>query len=215
MESSITGGAAVLPVRTRKNPSLPASPDLKRAPASTPVSATPLLDVMASNPLGAGDLYTTSPPPANTLPSTAANTYDYHAAQLERFLEEYRSLQEQLCKMKETCENIRQQDPPGRIAPTTTPSIPRFVDPINYTAGVTTPSGSDDGSNPRSILKNKSSSVAVTAASASSPISVVEPSPVGLGSSGGAVDYGSDLPPYWLPRNTLLRRYSGGDFFQS
>jgi hypothetical protein len=29
------------------------------------------------------------------------------------------------------------------------------------------------------------------------------------------VDYGSDLPPYWLPRNTLLRRFSGGDFYQS
>ncbi|KAK9507920.1 hypothetical protein O3M35_007680 [Rhynocoris fuscipes] len=33
--------------------------------------------------------------------------YDYHAAQLERFLEEYRSLQEQLNKMKETCEGLR------------------------------------------------------------------------------------------------------------
>ncbi|XP_073972919.1 uncharacterized protein [Rhodnius prolixus] len=33
--------------------------------------------------------------------------YDYHAAQLERFLEEYRSLQEQLNRMKETCEGLR------------------------------------------------------------------------------------------------------------
>jgi hypothetical protein len=40
-------------------------------------------------------------------------------------------------------------------------------------------------------------------------------SPIGLGTSGGAVDYGSDLPPYWLPRNTPLRRFSGGDFYQS
>jgi len=215
MENSIVGGVGVFPVRTRKNPSLPTSPDLQRPPVSTPVSATPLLDVMASNPLGDGGLYTSSSPSDNTVPSAVANTYDYHAAQLERFLEEYRSLQEQLCKMKETCENIRQQDPPGRTALTTTPSISRFVDPLSYTAGVTTPSGSDDINNPKSILKNKSSSVAVTAASASSPISDVVTSPIGLGNSGGAVDYGSDLPPYWLPRNTPLRRFSGGDFYQS
>jgi len=216
MESSVAGGVAVLPSRTRKHPSLPTSPDMDRPPASTPtVSATPLLNLMGSNTLAAGDLYPSSQLSSSTVPSTAANTYDYHAAQLERFLEEYRSLQEQLCKMKETCENIRQQDPPGRMAPTLTPSISRFVDPVSYAAGVTTPSGSDDSNNPKSILKNKSSSVAVTLASASSPIAVVETPPIGLGTSGGAVDYGSDLPPYWLPRNTLLRRFSGGDFYQS
>jgi hypothetical protein len=120
-----------------------------------------------------------------------------------------------LCKMKETCENIRQQDPPGRAVHTPTPSISRFVDPLSYTSAVTTPSGSDDSNNPKSILKHKSSSVAVTAASASSPIGVTATSPIALGASGGAVDYGSDLPPYWLPRNTLLRRFSGGDFYQS
>jgi hypothetical protein len=46
-------------------------------------------------------------------------------------------------------------------------------------------------------------------------MTIAATSPIGLGSSGGAVDYGSDLPPYWLPRNTLLRRFSGGDFYQS
>ncbi|PSN42170.1 hypothetical protein C0J52_17471 [Blattella germanica] len=217
MESSIAG-TTILSGRTRKNPSLPTSPVLERPPVSTPVSATPLLNLMGSNSLGGaarpGDLYPTSPN-ATTGPSTAANTYDYHAAQLERFLEEYRSLQEQLCKMKETCENIRQQEPPGRSATTPTPSISRFVDPLLYSGGVTTPSGSDDSTNPKSILKNKTSTVAVTAASASSPMGVSAASPIGLGTSGGAVDYGSDLPPYWLPRNTLLRRFSGGEFYQS
>ena len=219
MESSVAAGG-ILPGRTRKNPSLPASPVLERPPASTPVSATPLLDLMNSSSLGTGgrpgDLYATSPTSATTMPTTAANTYDYHAAQLERFLEEYRSLQEQLCKMKETCENIRQQDPSGRSVPTPTPSISRFVDPLVYSGGVTTPTGSDDSiTNPKSILKNKNSSVAVTAASASSPMGVSATSPIGLGTSGGAVDYGTDLPPYWLPRNTLLRRFSGGEFYQS
>lgn len=215
-ESTVASEVTVLPGRTRKNPSLPTSPDLERPPVSKPTaSATPLLNLMTSNNLGVGDFFPSSPPSASSIHSTAANTYDYHAAQLERFLEEYRSLQEQLCKMKETCENIRQQDPPCRTVSAPTPNISRFVDPVIYTAGVTTPSGSDDSNNPKSILKNKSSSVAVTAASASSPIGISATSPIGLGSSGGAVDYGSDLPPYWLPRNTLLRRFSGGDFYQS
>ncbi|KAF6207537.1 hypothetical protein GE061_015984 [Apolygus lucorum] len=42
--------------------------------------------------------------------------YDYHAAQLERFLEEYRSLQDQLNKMKETCEGFLEQPKP-ELAP--------------------------------------------------------------------------------------------------
>lgn len=36
--------------------------------------------------------------------------YDYHAAQLEMFLEEYKRLQQQLCKMKETCDSIRRTE---------------------------------------------------------------------------------------------------------
>lgn len=40
--------------------------------------------------------------------NNSANSYDYHAAQLECFLEEYRSLQKQLTKMKETCDNLCQ-----------------------------------------------------------------------------------------------------------
>lgn len=215
-DPSLVSGLPVLPGRPRKAPSLPTSPDLDRSSASkTPVSATPLLNLMTSNALEATDPFATSIPAVSSVPSTAANTYDYHAAQLERFLEEYRSLQEQLCKMKQTCENFRQQDSPSRTVPTPTPTISRFVDPLIYTPGVTTPSGPDDSNNPKSILKNKSSGVAVTAASASSPLGIVATSPVGLDSSAGAVDYGSELPPYWLPRNTLLRRFSGGDFYQS
>lgn len=38
-------------------------------------------------------------------PNTSA--YDYHAAKLERFLEEYRTLQKELTKMKETCDNLK------------------------------------------------------------------------------------------------------------
>lgn len=34
------------------------------------------------------------------------SSYDYHTAQLERFLEEYRTLHSELSKMKETCDSL-------------------------------------------------------------------------------------------------------------
>ena len=40
-------------------------------------------------------------------------SYDYHAAQLERFLEEYRTLHSELSKMKDTCDSLRHPDPLG------------------------------------------------------------------------------------------------------
>ncbi|CAG4948496.1 unnamed protein product [Colias eurytheme] len=76
--------------RSRRNPSLPASPN--REPSSVP-SATPLLDLS-----GLRDYTQTSPP---------FEDFDFRASQLERFLEEYRSLREQLSRMKETRENLQ------------------------------------------------------------------------------------------------------------
>ncbi|CAK1540542.1 unnamed protein product [Leptosia nina] len=76
--------------RLRRNPSLPASPN--REPSSIP-SATPLLDLS-----GLRDYTQTSPP---------FEDFDFRASQLERFLEEYRSLREQLSRMKETRENLQ------------------------------------------------------------------------------------------------------------
>ncbi|XP_059485243.1 uncharacterized protein LOC132202386 isoform X2 [Neocloeon triangulifer] len=81
----VSGGATGLSFNKRKTltrfPSLPTSP----------------VDNLMENP----PVYAT---PATT--SNVVNSYDYHAAQLERFLEEYRSLQEQLSKMK-TCDTLR------------------------------------------------------------------------------------------------------------
>ncbi|KAJ8890803.1 hypothetical protein PR048_010312 [Dryococelus australis] len=193
--SVASGDSGLTPTTSgaRKVPSLPASPVLDRVQA-----ATPLLNIVGTSAGGGREAYPLSAPSA----VAAANTYDYHAAQLERFLEEYRSLQEQLCKMKETCENIHHHEPTRYGS-----------EALRY--GASTPTSDEGGLNPKSILKNKASSVAVTATSASSPMSggALPDSPSSL--SGGAVDYGSDLPSYWLPRNPLLRRYSGGDFFQS
>nr|XP_026500554.1 uncharacterized protein LOC113404031 [Vanessa tameamea] len=80
-----TGG-----VRMRRNPSLPASPS--REQLSVP-SATPLLDLS-----GLRDYSRTGQP---------FEDFDFRASQLEKFLEEYRTLREQLSRMKETRENLQ------------------------------------------------------------------------------------------------------------
>ncbi|XP_028175003.1 uncharacterized protein LOC135072806 [Ostrinia nubilalis] len=76
--------------RVRRNPSLPASPTREQP---TVPSATPLLDLS-----GLRDYSRTGPP---------LEDFDFRASQLEKFLEEYRSLREQLSRMKETRENLQ------------------------------------------------------------------------------------------------------------
>lgn len=75
--------------RIRRNPSLPASPS--REP--TVPSATPLLDLS-----GLREYSRTG---------QTIEDFDYRASQLEKFLEEYKSLREQLSRMKETRENLQ------------------------------------------------------------------------------------------------------------
>ncbi|XP_041988258.1 uncharacterized protein LOC121739769 [Aricia agestis] len=74
--------------RWRPNPSLPASPSRDPVP-----SATPLLDLS-----GLRDYSRTGQP---------FEDYDFRASQLEKFLEEYRCLREQLSRMKETRETLQ------------------------------------------------------------------------------------------------------------
>nr|XP_023017685.1 uncharacterized protein LOC111506724 [Leptinotarsa decemlineata] len=87
----------------------------------TELNATPLLDVTG---LESRILFNKREMTSSPATSTASNTtsYDYHAAQLERFLEEYRTLQKQLTKMKETCDNLCQEKEKEQkpiISPTT------------------------------------------------------------------------------------------------
>jgi hypothetical protein len=74
----------------RRNPSLPASPS--RDQPSIP-SATPLLDLTGLR------VYSRT--------GHNIDDYDFRASQLEKFLDEYRTLREQLLKMKETRENLQ------------------------------------------------------------------------------------------------------------
>lgn len=113
----------LLPSHLGQKPSLPSSPVQHQRSLSS--AATPLLDFSALASRAAGA--------ANT--SVAA--YDYHAAQLERFLEEYRNLQDQLCKMKETCDTIRKKETPLRVA--IGQSAAQLADPVMYSAASHSP----------------------------------------------------------------------------
>jgi len=117
-------------------PSLPSSPVQHQRSLSS--AATPLLDFSALATRAAGA--------ANS--SVAA--YDYHAAQLERFLEEYRNLQDQLCKMKETCDTIRKKETPLRVA-IGQQSAAQLADPVMYSAAT----ASHSPKPPTSTLKAK------------------------------------------------------------
>lgn len=166
----------------KRNPSLPSSP-AKGAQKLFSPAETPLLDF--SSLTSRKQLITTPSPSTST---TTASAYDYHAAQLERFLEEYRNLQEQLCKMKETCESIRKKEAPLRG---TMGNSAKFADPVMYTAAFSgaTALPDDPTTNPKGILKTK------TLLPGQPP----------------------DPPPYWLHRNAMLKRLQdpGNDFFQS
>ncbi|KAH8267478.1 hypothetical protein KR018_007244 [Drosophila ironensis] len=120
------GAAGVLPghLGLGHKPSLPSSPVQHQRSLSS--AATPLLDFSALASRAAGA--------ANS--SVAA--YDYHAAQLERFLEEYRNLQDQLCKMKETCDTIRKKETPLRVA-VGRESAAQLADPVMYNAASHSP----------------------------------------------------------------------------
>ncbi|XP_059616469.1 uncharacterized protein LOC132261598 [Phlebotomus argentipes] len=159
----------VSPGTAKQYPSLPTSPAKDAKRLLSPV-ATPLLDFSA--------LPARSPLVQTPSSSTGASSsaYDYHAAQLERFLEEYRNLQEQLCKMKETCETIRRKEMPPKAG------AAKLADPLMYSAAVlhqNPPAGLlGEESGAKSILKNKSLL----------PGQPPEP------------------PPYWLHRNALLKK---------
>lgn len=78
------------------------------------LSSTPLLDVR-----GLETRLSTHQHHQADIQALAANPYDYHAAQLEKFLEEYRILQKQLTKMKETCDTICQEQMRDNVSPCT------------------------------------------------------------------------------------------------
>lgn len=171
----------------KRNPSLPSSPTKDTQKMFSP-RETPLLDFTS---LSRKQMIATPSPSTSTTPASA---YDYHAAQLERFLEEYRSLQEQLCKMKETCESIRKKEAPLRG---TMGHSAQFADPVMYSAALGAAAAALPESNE-------------TSAAAANPKSVLRSKALLPGQP-------PDPPPYWLHRNAMLKRLQdpGTDFYNS
>lgn len=102
------------------------------------MSATPLLDVsnLESRLYNKRERDLISPTSNPTATTTNTDTYNYHAAQLERFLEEYRCLQKQLTKMKETCDTLCQER--GQLL-TTSPVTPCSSDSAKNNSQSTNP----------------------------------------------------------------------------
>ncbi|TMW46248.1 hypothetical protein DOY81_008672, partial [Sarcophaga bullata] len=127
---------------TRRNPSLPSSPvhDYQQHQRSFSSAATPLLDFSSLT-----NRSTASTASAGT-PSGMSSSMQC----LERFLEEYRNLQDQLCKMKETCETIRKKEVPLRVG---MGHSAHAADPVMYSAALA--AASSPTSNPKMTLKSK------------------------------------------------------------
>lgn len=176
----------------KQNPSLPSSP-VQNAPLqlmnkSLSPSATPLLDFTSFQPYCNNGI---GVPPNNSIKSSYSNSsntsndnYDFHTSQLEKFLAEYRNLQEQLFKMKKTCDTIKQQDNVKLHTPSSTHSLAPLLfnsaaatleTPVQEQAAAVTTAAAN---NPKSILKHKK---------------YIPGQP-------------PDPPSYWLHRNAMLKQ---------
>lgn len=96
-------------------PSLPSSPDKNKYWMDSSYNSTketPLLNNIYRKSKNSHVNYSTytSDTRASVEPKLATATYDYHAAQLERFLDEYRRLHSELTKMKDTCDKLSRED---------------------------------------------------------------------------------------------------------
>lgn len=203
----------------KRNPSLPSSPCKEPSSLKLIVGGdeTPLLDFSSfamhkQQMIITPSSSTSTPATATAAAATATNAYDYHAAQLERFLEEYRNLQEQLCKMKETCESIRKKEAPLRG---TAGNSVKLADPVMFTA-----------------LNSPSVSGALSFDGGGGVVGAGGVGGVGIGVVGGppnpkgilknkmllkGPNQPPDPPPYWLHRNAMLKRLQdpSSDFFPS
>lgn len=201
----------------KRNPSLPSSPCKEPSSLKLIVGGdeTPLLDFSSFAMHKQQMIITPSSSTSTTATATATNAYDYHAAQLERFLEEYRNLQEQLCKMKETCESIRKKEAPLRA---TAGNSVKVADPVMFTA-LNSPSVSGALSFDGGVVGG---GVVGAAGVGGVGIGVVggPPNPKGILKNKMLLkgpNQPPDPPPYWLHRNAMLKRLQdpSSDFFPS
>lgn len=154
-------------------PSLPSSPARERRLPAIPVSRgcgppvaaeTPILDPLSSRrrPHGSGgsiqhngagnhhrNQITGSNHSLLSSSDGASVTYDYHNAQLDMFLDEYKTLRKELTKMQRTCDSLR-------LSNASLASSAVALDTVNHSVvKPEPPTPSSSRTTPKSILKNK------------------------------------------------------------
>lgn len=153
---------------------------------------------------------TTTGAAASSIIATA-QAYDYHAAQLERFLEEYRNLQQQLCRMKETCDTIRHKDAPGvqrtggdrQFGGQTTSTAPTALPDslMGFPTTTTTMIPSPNMNAPASV-----SSVAAIGGPSAVNSNGSPTNKVSMRKSTSNPRQPPDPPPYWMHRTAIQKR---------
>lgn len=174
-------------------PSLPSSPARERRLPAIPVgrgggsggvgpatvtAETPILDPLSSRrrPYGGSggglhrgqhghQLLTGSDHSLLSSSDGASVTYDYHTAQLDMFLEEYKTLRKELTKMQRTCDTLRLSN--ASLASSSAAALDAVGRPVGgqpelpqppaaaMAAAVASSSSSSLRTTPKSILKNK------------------------------------------------------------
>ncbi|XP_022171378.1 uncharacterized protein LOC111034436 [Myzus persicae] len=84
----------------------------------------------------------------------ASVTYDYHTAQLDMFLDEYKTLRKELTKMQRTCDTLRLSNASLASSVAAPDAIDHRAKPEPLAAPATS-SSSSSRTTPKSILKNK------------------------------------------------------------
>lgn len=156
------------PARERKLPAIPVSRGFAGAAGSTQAAETPILDALSSRrrPYGGGhnrhhnnsNQLTGS---NHSLISSSDVTYDYHTAQLDMFLDEYKTLRKELTKMQRTCDTLRLSN--ASLASSTTAlhdvvashQVNKQDTPLQSSSSSSAVTAAKARTAPKSILKNK------------------------------------------------------------
>lgn len=191
-----------------KNISLPTSP--------RNITPTPILNLLDNT----SDIYKTLSP----------NSFEYKSSELEKFLKEYRNLQEQLYKMKESCENLKEDNlkfnaNSGRSRSVENSTISKLIDPVfsvneAYSNTIeplysATQQLFNDTNNLDSVYGGNK--LALEPEDNNNPKSILKNKPCDQKSVLDSFDFKSDS--YWMSRNKLLNTFTepdpGSNFYES
>lgn len=154
---------------------------------------------------------------AGSAKASVGGDYDYHATQLEMFLDEYKRLQQQLCKMKETCDSIRKSEEVYGVAGSnaggagrrSSGSSHKPVMPASISSALATDLGSDSMGHQYYPMNGKlleKSNVLLPSSQEKMGTAMTLPKRLSVGNKHKSYSGTTpEPPPYWLHRNELLK----------